>query len=118
MPAPFTLAQLAARVLHDLGMVGADETPSSADLEWAKETCSSEIDLMAAKSIVIWNGDEESIPNEYLTTLSRRICLAVAPSFGLSDVATSSQMIVALEKEIRAISAKPATGVVAKNEYF
>ena len=48
MTAPFTLSELATRVLKDLGLVGAEETPSSADLAWAQETCSSEIDLMAA----------------------------------------------------------------------
>lgn len=118
MSAPFTLAELATRVLKDLGLVGAEETPSSADLAWAQETCSSEIDLMAAKNINIWNGSEDSIPNEYLTTLSRRIGLTLAPSFGLTDVATANAQIVELEKEIRRISAKPASGTVAQVEYF
>lgn len=118
MAAPFTLAELATRVLKDLGLVGAEETPSATDLEWAQETCSSEIDLMAAKGIGIWNGSEESIPNEYLTTLSRRIGLAVAPSFGLTDVATANSQIVELEKDLRRIGMKPATGAVAKVEYF
>lgn len=118
MPAPFTLAQLATRVLKDLGLVGAGETPSSADLEWAEETCSSEIDLMSAKGINIWNGSEDSIPNEYMTTLSRRVGLTLAPSYGLTDVATANAQIVALEKEIRRISAKPSTGSVVETEYF
>ena len=114
----FTLAQLATRVLRDLGLVGAEETPSSADLAWAEETCSSEIGMMAAKGISIWNGSEYDVPNEYLTVLSRRIGLSLAPSFGLTDVATANNQIRALEVDLRVLSTKPATGKVAKVEYF
>lgn len=118
MPAPFTLAQLATRVLKDVGMLGAEETPSSADMAWAQETCSSEIDLMAAKGINIWNGSENEIPNEYLTTLSRRIGLTIAPSYGAGDMASVNAQIVALEKDLRRISAKPSSGAVVETEYF
>lgn len=114
----FTLSQLATRVLKDLGLVGAEETPSSADLAWSEQTCSSEIELLEAKGIGIWNGSVEEIPNEYLTTISRRICLAVAPSFGLSDVATATSGIIALEKDLRVLAAKPATGSTTMTEYF
>jgi len=115
---PFSLQELAARVLKDLGLLGAEETPSSADLAWAMETCSSEIDLLAAKRINIWNGSEDSIPNEYLTTLSRRIGLAVAPSFGQTDIASANAQIVALEKDLRKLSAKPGSGDVVKAVFF
>lgn len=118
MPAPFTLSELAVRVLKDLGLVAAEETPSAADLNWSSETCRSEIDLLAAKGISIWNGDEDSIPSEYLTTLSRRIGLAVAPSFGLTDIAAANAQILALEKDLRVLAAMPPTGAVANLDYF
>lgn len=85
----FSRSDLATRVLKDLGLVGADETPSASDQEWAEETCDSEIALLGALGLPIWNGSEVSIPQEYLTALSRRVGLAVAPSFGLSDIATA-----------------------------
>lgn len=118
MTAPFTDDELATRVLKDLGLIGAEETPSSADLEWAKETCSSEIDLLSAKGIKIWGGYLDSVPNEYLTLLSRRIGLALAPSFGLVDIATATVSIEKLERDLRIVSEKPATGeVVAATHY-
>lgn len=114
----FTETQLATRVLKDLGIIGAEETPTSADLEWAKETASSEIDLLAAKSISIWNGSGDSIPNEYLTALSRRICLAVSPSYGNMSVAEVTAALQSLEGELRALSAKPQTGEVVEATHF
>jgi len=79
----YTQAELATRMLKDLGLIGAEETPSAVDLEWAEETVASEIMLLASLDLPIWNGSEISIPQEYLTLVSRRCGLAVAPSFGL-----------------------------------
>lgn len=85
----YTKSDLATRVLKDLGLVGADETPSAVDQAWAEETVSSEIAMLAAINLPIWNGSDLAIPIEYLTPLSRRIGLAVAPSYGLSDPAAA-----------------------------
>lgn len=114
----YTGAQLATRVLKDLGLVGADETPNAADQAWAEETCDAEIGLMAAKGIPIWNGGDNDIPGEYLTTLSRRIGLAVAPSFGLSDVATATIAMRAAEDDLRILGSTPSTGKVLEVEHF
>lgn len=118
MTAPFTEEELATRVLRDLGLVGAEETPSAADMEFAIETCRSEIDFLSAKGIGIWNGEVDSVPNEYLTVLSRRIGLALGPAFGVGDVASSSAAILQLEKDLRTLSSQPQTGSVAEAEYF
>jgi hypothetical protein len=118
MTAPFTEEELATRVLRDMGLIGAEETPSAADMAWAIETCSSEIDLLAAKGIGIWNGTGDSVPNEYLTVLSRRIGLALGPSFGLGDIASATSAILQLEKDLRTISSKPHTGAVAEADHF
>jgi hypothetical protein len=114
----FTKAELAERLLKDLGLLGAEESPMSADLTWAEETVSSEIDLLAAKGIPVWNGSEDSIPNEYLTALSRRIGIAIAPSYGLTDPATAQMAMAAAEKALVELAAKPATGSVAEADYF
>ena len=114
----YTGAQLATRVLKDLGMVGAEETPTAADQTWAEETVEAEIGLLAAKGIPIWNGGDDDIPHEYLTTLSRRIGLAMAPSFGLSDVATATLAMRAAEDDLRILGSVPATGKTLEVEYF
>lgn len=109
---------LAVRVLRDLGLVGAEETPSSADIQWAEETISSEVASMAVRGIRIWNGNDTSVPIEYLTPLSRRIGLALSPSFGLTDLGTAALAIKAVEGELRQMSAKKPTGAPSKTEYF
>ncbi len=109
----FTGTELATRVLKDLGLIAAEETPSSTDLVWSQETCDSEIALMSAKGIPVWNGSQE-----YLTTLSRRIGLAIAPSFGLTDVATATVAMTALEKDLRIMAQTGPTGEIQQSEYF
>lgn len=114
----FTKSDLAIRILRDAGLVGAEEMPSAADLVFAEETLSAEIDLMAAKQIPIWDGSEDSIPNKYFTTLSRRVALVLAPSFGLGTLADASNAIPATERDLRTISAiQPGVGPV-EGEYF
>lgn len=114
----YTGTELATRVLKDLGLLGAEETPSAADLAWAEETCDAEIGLLAAKSIVIWNGGDDDIPQEYLTALSRRIGLAVAPSFGLTDIATATLAMEAVERDLRILGSIPSTGKTLEVEHF
>jgi hypothetical protein len=79
--------EFAVRVLRDLGLAGAEETPSSADTEWARETAASEIAMLAAIGMPIWNGSDMAVPIEYLSTLSRRVGIAVEPSFGRTTLA-------------------------------
>jgi hypothetical protein len=97
--------QFATRVLKDLGLIGAEETPSAADMEWAKETAMAEIMMLSAIGLPIWNGSELSIPQEYLTPLSRRVCLAVAPSFGLTDIASAQSAMKAAEMTLVVMAA-------------
>lgn len=103
--ATYTEAQLATRVLRDLGLIGAEETPSAADMEWAKETASSEIGMLAAMQLPIWNGSELEIPQEYFTTISRRVGLAIAPSYGLTDSATAQQAMREAERYLTRLAA-------------
>jgi len=114
----YTRAQLATRVLKDLGLVASEETPSAIDQSWAEETCQAELGLLAAKGIPLWNGGDNEIPHEYLTLLSRRICLAQAPSFGLSDVATATIAMQSAEADLRRLGSVNGTGAVLQNEYY
>lgn len=114
----YTKAELATRVLRDLGLLGAEETATAADQEFAEETISSEMALLAAKGINVWNASEDSIPSEYLTTLSRRIGLAMAPAYGLADEAKAQAAMVLAERDLRTLGATPATGSVAESDFF
>lgn len=114
----FTQAELAVRVLRDLGLYGAEETPSSADQEWAEQTISSEILLLAAKDIPIWDGGQTSIPEDYLTALSRRLGLAIGPSFGLFTLVEAEQAMVLAEQNLRILGMTPASGDPQQGEYF
>ena len=114
----FTRAELAVRVLRDLGLYGAEETPSAADQVWAEETVGSEILLLSGKGIPVWNGGTESIPEDYLTVLSRRIGLAVAPSYGLVDIATATMAMEACEHNLRILGQTGPTGEVQTAEHF
>jgi hypothetical protein len=114
----YTTAELATRVLKDLGLIAAEETPSAADLSWAEETVSSEIMQMSARGIPIWNGSDVEVPQEYLTILSRRIGLAIAPSYGLTDAVKATVAIEAVERNLRVLGTIPATGTTQTADYY
>lgn len=114
----YTQDELATRVLKDLGVLGVDETPSSADLADAVEIIVSEIQQMAVRGIQIWNGSEVTIPSEYLTALSRRLALAVGPSYGMFSVADATAAIVPSESLLRQLSNLDPTGAVSRVDYF
>jgi hypothetical protein len=120
----YTANEFGTRVLKDLGLVGAEETPSSADLEWAKETAAAEISMLAALNLPIWNGSEVAIPQEYLTMLSRRVGLAVAPSFGMMDAASAMSAMREAERYLtelaspRPVPLKMKTDLPARGSVF
>lgn len=101
----YSLSDMATRVLKDLGLVGSDETPSADDQAWAEETVSSEVQMLADLGVPIWNGSEFAVPQSYLTTLSRRIGLAVAPSFGLMTLADAQMAMREAERSLTLLAA-------------
>jgi hypothetical protein len=102
----YSETEFATRVLKDLGLIDADETPSASDLAWAKETANAEIALLNAINLPIWNGSEMAIPIEYLTTLSRRVGIAIEPSFGLASL-TESQLAMREAERYLTMMANP-----------
>jgi hypothetical protein len=102
----YTKAQLATRLLRDLGLLGADETASSVDMDWAEET----IDATFAST--------DAIPDENLVLLSQRIGLDVAPSFGLMSTAEAVSAKPLLEADLRSIATILPTGGTAEATYF
>lgn len=101
----YSQTDLAERMLKDLGLLGAEEVPSAADLQWANETVSSEVGLLSALDLPIWNGSEMSVPREYLTLLSLRCGLAIAPSFGIMSQADSMVAKEAAERNLTVLAA-------------
>jgi hypothetical protein len=111
----YTRAELATRVLKDLGLIGAEETPSAVDLAWAEETCSSETALLSAIGMPIWNGSDLAVPLEYLTPLSRRIGLAIAPSYGLADPASAQAAMRESERVLQILAAPRVTPLAMRS---
>lgn len=104
----YSRSDLATRIGRDLGVIGAEETPSAADLAWLEETVSSEVAMLGVVGMPIWNGSDMEIPQEYLTPLSRRIGLAVAASFGLTDLATAELAMERAENVLAKMAAPHA----------
>lgn len=105
----YSQAEFATHTLKAMGLVAAEETPSATDLSWATEVTGSEIALLAALNMPIWNGSELSVPQEYLTTLARRCALAVAPSFGMMSL-SDAQMAMREAERYLSILASPRVG--------
>lgn len=118
MATTYTRDDLAVRVLRDLGLIASDETPSASDMDWSRETISSEVAMMAQINLPIWNGSDMAVPLEYLTILSRRIGLALAPSFGMSDVATATLAMKQVEQTLYAMASASPSGLTATADYF
>src|SRR6476620_9175531 len=105
----YSQTDLATRVGKDLGLLGAEETPSARDLEGLKDTVASETAMLASIGLPIWNGSDMSVPLEYLTPLSRRIGLAVAPSYGLMSSADALLAMREAERYLTVMAAPRST---------
>ena len=114
----YSRSELATRVLKDLGLVGAEETPSAADSTWAQETIATVTAQLAAEGIPIWGGSDSMLPEAYLAALSKRIGLDVGPSFGLFSIAEAETAKPLVNTTLRRMSAKQPTGAVLAAEYF
>lgn len=112
----YSQSDLATRVLKDLGITDARETPDPDDLAWATETVSSEVAMLASIGLPIWNGSDMAVPLEYLTTLSRRIGLAVAPSFGLMSMADAQLAMREAERYLTIMAAPRVTPLLMRSD--
>lgn len=105
----YSKTDLATRALRDLGLIGAEEVPSAADLDWAFETIDSVVPMLAAIGLPIWNGSEVQVPSEYLVPISKRAGLDMAPSFGLLDPLEAESAKRAMEQNLT-LMANPRRG--------
>lgn len=114
----YSQSDLATRVLRDLGLVPSDEVPTADDLADAEEIIGSEVEQMGMRGLPIWNGSDMAVPKGYLTALSRRLGLAVGPSYGVFTMIEAAVGIEPAERILRQLSAIPPTGSVADGEYM
>ena len=105
----YTQSDLATRILLDLGVIGAEETPSAVDLIWASDTIDAVVPTLSAMGLPIWNGSEVVVPAEYLIPLSKRIGLDMAPSFGLMNTVEAEAAKRGMEQSLT-IMANPRGG--------
>jgi hypothetical protein len=114
----YTRADLATRVLQDLGLIAAEESPSAADRAFAEATIESVFAELAIRRIALPNAADSALPSEYLVSLSKRIGLDLGPSFGLFSIAEAEQAKPITERALREMAALPPTGSVAQAEHF
>ncbi len=114
----YTATQLATRVLRDLGVIDARESPDADDISDATQIISSEMAAMQIRGIPIWAGSSSAVPEEYLTALSRRLGLAIGPSYGVFSLADAVVGIDAAERVLRQMSAKQSSGQPIGVDYY
>ena len=114
----YSQLDLATRVLRDLALYGPDEAPTDDDLQDVIETVGSDVLSMAVRGISIVGGSDQNVPQEYLSALSRRLGLAVGPSFGVFTMAEATQAIPTAEMYRRQLSARLPTGGVMELEFM
>lgn len=114
----YTQSDLATRVLRDLGLVDARETPDADDLAWAEQTIASVVAQLVTQGINLWNMSDEEIPEEYLVALSKRVGLDVGSAFGLFSAVEAEQAKPLAEMALRRMNARVPTGSVAEATYY
>ncbi len=114
----FSRTDLATRVLRDLGLIAAEESPSADDLAFAEETVESVYAELALRGISLPNGSDQALPDQHLVCVARRIALDVAPAFGLISVADSELAKPAAEKALRELAMRRPTGQLVPAEFM
>lgn len=96
----YSRVDLATTILLDEGLIGAEETPSAIDLDWAYQKIDTVVPLITALDLPIWNGSEFSIPPQYMPVLSEYIGTYIARSYGEMGVAEAIAAREALERTL------------------
>jgi hypothetical protein len=114
--ANYTKTDLAYRVLRDLNVIDAVETPQAADMEHVKETIDSEMGKLEALGLKMWSTSNESIHPSYFTALSKYMALSVGPHFGIFTVADAERAQRGAENELWRLSAPTLTPTAPRFE--
>ena len=114
----YSRTDLATRALRKANLIGAEETPSAADLDFASEGIASDTAALAIEGISIVNGDDQAVPLEHLEPRARYHAISLKEDYGLLSSVEAAQSRELEKRLLRRLCAKPATGSVAGTEYF
>lgn len=112
----YSTTEFIAHAFHKTGLLGAEETLSSADYELGLKILRSRLDFLQSVGINFWNGSFDSIPEEYLDVLATYMMPHLVAAFGGPVVDGATEEL--LQRPLRKLGAKPATGSVMAVEYF
>lgn len=112
-----TRAELATRVLMDLGYVAAGETPDAADQQWVLDRWSDAAEELRTRGLVYWPDD--AIPLSMLEPLTQYCKLIVGTSFGIPALYESLDTALKMvETRVRKQQAKETAGEPVESTYF
>lgn len=114
----YSSVDLATRILRDLGLIAAEESPSADDLAYVQETSGSVFSELTLRGITLPNGSDQALPQEFLVCLSKRIGIDVATGFGLISVADAELAKPVTERALRELSMRRPTGQAIPYDYF
>lgn len=112
----YTSTDWVTHILRKSAILGEDESPTAAQLSEGLQIVSSRIAYLEAINVPIWNGSLDSVPEAWFDPGADYMALYVRQGFG--GPAPTEPEIIAAMKPLRQLSARPATGTVAKVEYF
>lgn len=114
----YSQTDLATRALRKASLIGAEETPSAADLEYAQEGIASDTAALAVEGITIVNGSDQSVPLEHLEPRADYHAVTFRADFGLTSEIEAEQLRRIKRQRLYSLCATPGTGVVAEAEHF
>ena len=114
----YSSTDLATRALRKANLLGAEETPSAADLEFAQEGIASDTAALAVEGIVIENGSDQSVPLEQLEPRADYHAVTLRSDFGLISEVEAEQVKRLKLPRLRRLCATGPTGAVLKTEYY
>ena len=114
----YTRAEVATELLRDTGLVGEDETPSSAAQEGAEKVVEAGIGTLRSLGVILLDSDENNVQHELLYPIIDYCAPIVQRQNGEIDRATSVQLMRAAEQQIRRITSFGPSYAVLETEHY
>ena len=114
----YSSTDLATRALRKANLIGAEETPGAADLEFAIEGIASDTAALAIEGIKIENGSDDSVPLEHLEPRASYHSITLKLDFGMISDLQAEQAKALQRPRLYRLCASEPTGVSQKAEYF
>jgi hypothetical protein len=114
----YSRTDLATRALRKANLIGSEEVPSAADLEFVSEGIASDTAALAVDGVVMENGNDQSVPLEHLEPRSQYHAVTLKADYGMISDVQAEQAKSLMLPRLRRLCAKPATGATAQNDYF